>query len=72
MKRCYAHRKDIRKGTVVVCDSGFSCLSPNEMKPVYFDTEGEPFVNCTGGRHYLNEHRDARGFLTGFFLGRPQ
>ena len=44
---------DVKIGTVLFTDDGFTCMGPGRMRTVYRDEHGL-FVTCDDGRHYLD------------------
>lgn len=59
----------LKSGDIIEVDTdGFGpCLPKGERKMVFFcEKEGDFYVLCADGKHYLGENLDARGFVWGF------
>jgi len=52
----YAKTSEVRAGTIVRADSGFTCMSEG-LKTVRAD-EGGLYIPCSAGRHYLDGQLD--------------
>jgi hypothetical protein len=51
--RKYAYVHEVKKGTVLIADGGFTCMSKGSRYIVDVDEEG-PYVQCKYGKHYLD------------------
>lgn len=51
--RKYAYVHEVKKGTVLIADGGFTCMSEGSRYIVDVDDEG-PYVRCSRGKHYLD------------------
>ena len=61
--------KSIKLGDHLVVDSGFTCIKDGEVLEVLQDKDnGELYVTCAVGRHFLKGQEDAHGMLIGFTL----
>lgn len=58
---------DVKVGTVLFTDGGFTCMRPNSIATVYGDASGL-FVRCDDGDHYLDGQEDGEVYV-GFRLG---
>ena len=61
---------EVKLGTVLFTDDGFTCMDAGRMRTVYRDDHGL-FVacRCNGGRHYLDGQETDDGHYVGFRLG---
>lgn len=69
----YAYYEDINPGDIVLVDGGFSCMAPWSLKEVFEDEEGELYLICDEGRHYLFEDEfveDGSTAIVGVYLPR--
>lgn len=44
---------DVRRGTQLRCDSGFTCMTNGDVKIVEQDKDGDLYVPCRQGHHSL-------------------
>ena len=44
---------EIKAGDVVVTDGSFTCMPRDQRKRVHANDDGELFIHCDHGRHYL-------------------
>ena len=69
-KRPRVPTSDVKIGTVLFTDDGFTCMDSGKLKTVYRDgVTGQLFVTCTDGRHYLDGQETDDGHYVGFRLG---
>jgi hypothetical protein len=61
----YARQNEVREGTHLVTDAGFTCIGSGEIVEV-FDDDGLYFL-CKDGRHYLSGQLE-RGQYIGLTL----
>jgi hypothetical protein len=54
---------DVRAGIRVVADGGFTCIPEGASLTVYADDDGEFFVHCQSGRHYLDGQLENGRFI---------
>lgn len=60
---------DLKAGDIVQTDDGFTCL-PEGQHRVEADDEGELYIHCSDGKHFLSGQEDEEtGELIG--LSRP-
>jgi hypothetical protein len=59
---------DLKAGMRLVVGSGFGCLRKGTIVQVYADEDGDLFVNCDHGAHYLDAQTRTDGVLEGFTL----
>lgn len=52
--------EDVTCGTVLVADDSFTCLRPGQLCKVAV-TDGQLFVYCNAGNHFLDGQLDAEG-----------
>lgn len=57
---------ELKIGDTLIADSGFTCLSKNERCRVHKDAEGDLYVKCKMGVHYLEGQLDKDDNLVGF------
>lgn len=60
--------KELKEGVMLVPDKGFTCILKDRPKQVLTDGEGEFYVLCKEGRHYLEGQRGKAEELVGFRL----
>lgn len=58
---------DLWEGMVVVVDDEFTCMRAGH-KRVHRDDEGEFYLTCSEGRHYLDGQENEDGELSGISL----
>lgn len=56
--RPWATHADVKEGTVVETDGGFTCLNRGVHKVVKADGKGRLFIDCAVGGHYLDGQCD--------------
>lgn len=57
---------DLKEGdTLIVVGEGFICMKKNDYKKVIADYEGNLFVDCGAGAHYLDGQVADDGSLVG-------
>lgn len=56
---------DIKGGDLLIADDGFTCMPAGQLS-VAASHDGQLFVPCNHGVHYLNGQTDSRGRLVGF------
>lgn len=49
----YARKAEVREGSVLVTDGGFTCMGEGQQKTVEKAPDGL-FVPCGDGRHYID------------------
>jgi hypothetical protein len=47
--------KDVKAGDIIKADGGFSCIKEGAVLMVMERHTGELYVECSEGRHYLND-----------------
>ena len=57
---------DINPGDKLVADNGFSCCDGETIYEVHTHLNGEPYIKCRLGYHYLSGQLDSDGNLIGF------
>jgi hypothetical protein len=70
-KRQWAELSKVKAGDRLFADEGFTCMSAGEVKYVRRDHEGQLFVPCRDGKHYLVGQREG-DVLVGFYTFRPR
>lgn len=56
---------DIKPGDRIRGFEGFGCIPDNATRTVQADVDGDLFVQCREGRHYLMGQEDESGELIG-------
>jgi hypothetical protein len=59
---------DVKKGTILYTDAGFTCMPPNARREVHEDEHGL-WIACRRGRHYLDGQID-RNLYVGLTLNK--
>ena len=59
---------DLKPGDVLIADAGFTCLRWKEHCTVLRGEDGEMFVPCEEGVHYLGSQTNEAGEVLGFTL----
>ena len=49
----YAHVSEVKVGTKLRTDGGFTCIDGDQVLTVEQDERGELFIPCDRGRHYI-------------------
>lgn len=57
----WAKLANVKPGTRLRCDDGFTCMRPDVIKVVETDAAGQPFIPCDDGKHYLEGQLDFEG-----------
>lgn len=57
--------KDIREGDTLIAGDGHSCLTPGAEVVVAAHADGDLFVVCSVGLHWIND-QDDEGNIIGF------
>lgn len=57
MNRKFALVSQVKKGTRVITDGGFTCLKPDQRRTVCEDSDGL-YIRCREGKHYLSGQID--------------
>lgn len=69
MNKPFAKHSQVHVGSVLVIDSGFTCMPDGSRKTVYNDGSGL-YIHCDHGKHYINgqlDHQD-QDTLVGLYL----
>lgn len=61
----FAELKSVKAGDILKTDGGFTCMPEGVLRKVQADGEGNLYISCDDGEHYLDGQADARGHLTG-------
>jgi len=61
--------KDIKVGNVIIADGGFTCLADGQTCVVRIDRDGDLYVTCQDGCHYLDGQVDENDIIVGFEMG---
>lgn len=70
--RPYATVDEVVKGTVLVCDTSFTCVKENEVKIVKED-DGCKFFDCAAGSHDISGQLDETGkFYIGLYIATQE
>ncbi len=67
----YAKQSEVKAGTVLVADGGFTCLLAGDERVVQANSVGELFVVCGGdgqGKHFLSGQLEGADAYVGFSL----
>lgn len=59
--REWARLSNLKPGSIIKCDDGFTCGINNQERVVGADASGKLFVNCGEGRHYLDGQLASEG-----------
>jgi hypothetical protein len=59
----YATETDVKAGITLIADGGFTCIPEGAALPVHADDDGELFVHCQSGRHYLGGQLENGEFI---------
>ena len=51
----------VHSGTVLACDDSFTCLKTGARRKVRKGEDGELYILCSAGRHYLDGQLDESG-----------
>ena len=62
----YLTVEQVKKGLHIECDDGFDCIKKNSVKIIESDENGELYVPCKAGRHYLDGQLEQDIFI-GFY-----
>lgn len=54
---------DVKAGDVLIA-TGFTCIPDGGRREVFFN-EGQPFISCGDGKHYLDGQLNDAGELVG-------
>ena len=49
----YAKNSEVKAGTILIADDGFTCLHDGAERTVESDDDGL-FIPCAAGKHYLD------------------
>lgn len=49
-----AQMSALKPGDELLCDDGFTCIKPWSKLTVFADAEGQFYISCDEGRHYLD------------------
>jgi hypothetical protein len=63
----FAKIEDVKAGSVLTLDGGFTCLPEGATVVTKQDEDGELYFECSAGRHYLDGQIDG-DMLTGLWL----
>lgn len=67
----FARIADVREGSVLWTDRGFTCLRDGACRTVLKDAAGELYIECDEGYHGLDGQEDASGsYLSGLYPSR--
>lgn len=62
----FVKAEDVKRGDELFCDNGFPCLVARSVRKVKEDKFGELFIDCSHGKHYLDESQlNNDGLLVG-------
>ena len=64
----YAKVEEVKQGTVLITDDGFTCMEDAQAKTVCQDSDGFLYIACDKGKHYLGCERD-HGPNGDFYIG---
>ncbi len=56
---------DVQPGMKLKADAGFTCIADGAVLTIESNEDGELFVPCSSGRHYLDGQVDSNGKLVG-------
>lgn len=72
MGKSYVRLAEVRAGTKLMCDGGFDCMDDGDVMIVHADGNGELYIQCECGQHYLDsQHDDVTDALVGLYLVAP-
>lgn len=54
--------ENVKIGTMLVADGGFTCIEHDALLEVKADHDGELYVPCSDGKHYLDGQIGDDGF----------
>jgi len=57
--------KDVQEGDDLVADAGFNCTAEGDHKTVHANGDGELYIPCADGKHFLDGQADESGKLVG-------
>ena len=60
--------RDVKLGDRLRADSGFTCIEGGTVLEVAQDDEGELYVPCSHGKHYIKGQVDVHGRVVGFAI----
>lgn len=63
----YANTTNIAAGDTVRVDDGFTCMKKWSTKEVKVDPEGELYIDCKCGGHYLNGQLHRKHYYVGIY-----
>ena len=63
----WANLKTLKPGDRRFTDGGFPCMPDGELKVVRSDDNGQLYVACQHGKHYLDGQDDGDGKLIGLY-----
>ena len=63
----FAKVDEVKRGSFLIADGGFTCMEPGRKK-VMANAEGDLYVRCREGRHYLDGQIDENGVYVGLTL----
>lgn len=67
--REWAKIQQVKPGSVLECDGGFTCMRNGETRTVGRDIHGL-FISCTEGHHYL-DGQEEEDYYIGLYLAAP-
>lgn len=65
--RTFAKIADVRVGSKLETDGGFTCMEKGHIKIVRQNKKGELFVYCRDGEHYLGWQADDGDIYIGLY-----
>lgn len=65
--REYVNLNSLNPGSKVQVDDGFSCIAGGEIRTVEINEDGELFISCEKGHHYLDGQLTDDYFLIGIY-----
>ena len=68
----FAHIDEVKVGTLLEADGGFTCLRNGEVVEVERHESGELTVPCRDGTHFLDGQLDEGNEYIGFTLAEGQ
>ncbi len=57
----------VRAGVRLRCDGGFTCINEHDVVTVREDPEGQLYVECRNGVHYLDGQASPDGTYVGLY-----
>jgi len=57
----FAAISEVKLGSRLRCDNGFTCITGNTTRIVKADKHGYLYISCKGGAHYLDAQISADG-----------